>query len=106
MTDDRFTAILAERIMGWKIGPERIFKGGRSWAPRWHFQPLRRLEHARQLLAKTNANYSLVTSSSERFTAVVRIGDRTGSASSDSEAAALTIAIANAIGIEVTEELE
>lgn len=105
MTNEQLTAILAERVMGWRVGPDRFLKSGRRWAPRWHFQPLRRLEHARQLLEKAKAKYSLATNSDETFTAVVRLGDLIGTASRNSEAAAITIALAKAIGIEGVEGL-
>ena len=87
MTGEQLTAILAERIMGWRVGPERILKGGRSWEPRWRFQPLHRTEHALQLLEKTVGMFSLTKTADGCFTARVSVDGRTGQATSKSKAA-------------------
>jgi hypothetical protein len=105
MTTDLLTAIMAERVMGWRVGPNRIQKGGRRWAPCWRFQPLRRLDHALQLLEKAAAKYTLTKSVDGTSTARVSLGDRRGIASAKSEAAAITGAVARAIGIDVPDEL-
>jgi len=105
MTADQFMAMLAERVMGWRVAPERFLKGERCWTPRWQFQPLRRLEHAFQLLEKANGQYTLTKAGDGTFMARVSIGDRHGSASGKSEAATITVAVARAIGIDVSDEL-
>jgi hypothetical protein len=99
MTGDQLTATLARRIMCWGVGPNRFLKGQRRWAPRWHFQPLRRLDHALQLLDKANSQYTLTKSGDGAFMARVSVGERQGFAAAKSEAAALTLALASAIGI-------
>ena len=101
MTAEQLTEILAQRIMGWRIGPSRILKGGRQWAPRWHFQPLRRFEHAFQLLEKLNGTYTLARAGDGTYTAQVCVGDRRGTAVGESEAGAVTVALARAVGIAV-----
>ena len=101
MTNDRLTAILAERVMGWRVSPERFLKGGRSWTQRWQFQPLRRLDHAFQLLEKVNGTYTLARAGDGTYTAQVCVGDRRGTAVGESEAAAVTVALARAVGIAV-----
>jgi hypothetical protein len=80
MTSEQLNGIFAERVMGWRITPDRILKGGRHWSPRWHFQPLRRLEHALLLLEKANGRYTVENAADGRFIACVTAGDRVGTA--------------------------
>jgi hypothetical protein len=101
MTGDQFTALLAERLMGWRVGPERFLKGERRWTPRWQFQPLRRLEQALQLLERANGQYTLTKAADGTYTAQVAVGDQAGSAAGKSEAATITLALARALGIQV-----
>jgi hypothetical protein len=104
-TGEQLTATLARSVMGWAVGPDRFLKGGRRWAPHWHFQPLRRLENARQLLERTDGKYTLSRAANGRFTASVSIHDRVGTASGRTDAATITVALARAIGIDVPDEL-
>jgi hypothetical protein len=101
MTTDQLTAILAERILGWRVGPKRILKGGRRWAPRWRFQPFRRLEHALELLDKADGKYGFEKDTAGTFKAHVTVGNCAGTASGKSEAASLTLALARALGVDV-----
>jgi hypothetical protein len=101
VTAEVLTAILAERVMGWTVGPERFLLGHRRWIPRWRFQPFSRLEDAFHLLEKANCTYSFTTASDGKFAARVRIGNRVGRSSGDSKARAITMALAVALGIEV-----
>jgi hypothetical protein len=100
VTSDQLTAALAERVMGWRVTPERFLKGDRRWAPRWQFQPFRRLEHALQLLDNANGQYTLTKAAGATFTAQVTIGCRVGSASGKSEAATISLALARSLGID------
>lgn len=95
------TAILAERVMGWSVGPDRFLMGGRRWLPRWRFQPLVSLEDAFRLLDSAGSTYTLTTDEKRAFTAEVQVGDRTGKASGEPKARAVTIALARALGLEV-----
>jgi len=101
VSNDQFTAILAERIMGWRVGPERFLKGERRWTPRWQFQPLRRLEQALRLLEKANGQYTLTKAADGTYTAQVTVRDSAASASGKSDAAAISVALAHALGIQV-----
>jgi hypothetical protein len=105
VTSEQLTAMLAERVMGWRLSPERFLKEGRQWAPRWHFQPLRRLEHALQLLQKADGSYTLTKTADGTLTAHVSVGNRNGVAAGKSEAATITVAVARAIGIDVPDQL-
>jgi hypothetical protein len=105
MTAEQLTAILAERVMGWRVAPDRFMTAGRGWLPRWRFQPFAKLDDAFRLLDTAGAKYVLEADSNGRFTARVSIGDRTGAASGPSKSATITKAVAEAIGVSVPDEL-
>jgi hypothetical protein len=52
MTGERLTAILAQRVMGWRVAPDRFLMGNRRWSPRWRFQPTERVKDAYRLLER------------------------------------------------------
>jgi hypothetical protein len=101
VTNEHITAILAERVMGWDVAPDRFLIGGRRWLPRWRFQPLANLEDAFRLLDEAATKYTLTAAADGTFTARVWVADRSGSASGKSKAKTITVAIAEAIGIQV-----
>jgi len=101
MNDDRLTAHLAERVMGWRATPDRFIKSGRTWIPRWRFQPLVELADAFQLLDQAATRYSLTRDRYGIFKAAVRIGGRWGKASGEPKARTITISVARALGLEV-----
>ena len=104
MTAERLTALLAERIMGWRVGPDRFLTGDRHWLQRWRFQPLERMADASRLLEQaTPQEYAMGASENGGFWARVRIAGVTGEARESCQARALTFAIARAIGIDVEE---
>ena len=101
MTSEHLAAILAERVMGWGIGPDRFMTGGRQWLPRWYFQPTERLQDAFRLLEQTKPEeYAMGAAENGFFWARVRIAGVAREARETSQARALTFAIARAIGIE------
>ena len=104
MSWDQFTALLANRVMGWRVGPARILIQGRGWISRWRFQPLTRLEDALRMLEKAATTYTLTLTADGTFVAHIQVETRTGSASGESKAATITIAVARAMGIEVPDE--
>lgn len=102
MTNDQLTALLAERVMGWTVGPDRFMTGNRSWIARWRFQPTEKLPDALRLLeAAAPEEYSLRGDGDGNSCVHVRIGDATGDACFASKPRAITWAIARAVGIEV-----
>ncbi len=104
MTPENVTAVLAERVMGWSVAPDRYLVGNRSWIPRWRFQPLERLEDAFRLLEKAQPeHYSMGAGADGVFSVQVRICGRGGEASHESKPRAITLAIARALGLEVEE---
>lgn len=102
MTPDQLTAILAERVMGWRVGPDRFLMGKRRWLPRWRFQPAQHVEDAYRLLMQADPQECTINRAADgRFWVKVRIAGTTGEARESHEARAITSAIARAIGIEV-----
>jgi hypothetical protein len=105
MTSVRLTALLAERVMGWAVAPDRFLIGKRRWLPRWRFQPLTKVEDAFQLLATIGGTYTLRTTADGTFSAQVRVGNSTGKASGEPTATIITVAVARTIGLDVTDEM-
>jgi hypothetical protein len=100
MTNDRLTAILAERVMGWRVTGDRFLMGNRRWAPRWRFQPASKIADAIQLLQKAAPEeFAVKAEASGAYHARTRIGGRTGMATDKSQARAITYAVARALGI-------
>jgi hypothetical protein len=96
------TALLAQRIMGWRVGPDRYLLGGRQWKPRSWFQPTKRLIDALRLLKAANADqFTVVRAGRGLWSATVQISGVVGEATENSEASALTIAVARSLGLEV-----
>jgi hypothetical protein len=104
-TDGELTAELASRIMGWKVTRDRLVKAGRSWLPRWRFAPLHSLEDVFQLLDRAKSDYKLVAVDNGTFTASVRVRGRVGEASGEPKARTITIALAHAIGLQLSDEI-
>jgi len=101
LSNDQLTAIMAERILGWRVGPERFIMGNRQWITRRHFQPFDRVQDAFRLLQKAGGGFSLIKTPDGVFSATVLVGDRAGTASGSAVAATITEAIARALGLEV-----
>jgi len=100
---EKLTAALAERVMGWKASPDRFMKSGRSWIPRWRFQPLVDLADAFRLLDKGARRYSLTCDGRRTFSVEVQVGTRRGKAAGKHKARTITLAVARALGLEVDE---
>jgi len=101
MTSDQLTAVLAERIMGWRVGPDRFLLGGRRWLPRWRFQPTENLGDAFKLLEKAKPSDYAMGNDSKGFWVRVRIGTTIGEARDASKPRAIAFAIARGFGIDV-----
>ena len=102
MTDDQLTAILAERVMGWSVGPDRFPMGNRGWMPRWRFQPFEKLEDAFRLLEEARPQeYSICGDDEGTIQARVTIDRTAGEARGKSKPTVITQAIARAVGIQV-----
>src|ERR1039458_1807182 len=101
MTTDQLTGILAERVMGWSVGPDRFMMGNRRWSPRWRFQPTERLDEAFKLLEKAAPQAYSMGDDGGGFWVRVRVGKTTGETRDISKPMAITLAVARAVGIEV-----
>jgi hypothetical protein len=101
MTNDQLTAILAERVLGWRAAPDRFIKPGRSWTPRSRFKPFTRLEDVFLLLERAGCTWVLSVGADRVFTARVRVGGRVGKASGEPKARTITRALCQALAIEV-----
>jgi hypothetical protein len=79
MTSDQLTAILAERVMVWTVGPDRFLMGNRRWMPRWRFQPIEKLADAQRLLERmAPQEYAMGAAENGGFWARVRVADAIG----------------------------
>ena len=93
-------AVLAERVMGWRVGPDRFLTGERGWIPRWRFQPTEQIGDALQLLTgAAPQEYKIVANKRGQFDVQTVITGCTGRAVAPSLPLAITLAVARAIGI-------
>ena|ERR1041385_4055050 len=100
MTTVHLTSLLAERVMGWRVCPDRFIKSGRSWIPKWRFRPFACLEDAFSLLDRTGGTYTLAVDLNGVFTAEVRVCDRIGKVAGHQKARTITLAVVQALGLE------
>jgi hypothetical protein len=103
MTRESLTALLVQRLFGWKVRRNRFMTGDeREWIKRERFQPTSSLDAAYRLLgAAKPIDYKLGGSGSGPCWARVMLNGASGEASSDSLPLAICLAIAHALGIEV-----
>ena len=101
MTREQLSAVVAQKVLGWRSSPDRFLLGDRQWISRTQFQPLTRIQDAFRLLHTAAETFSLTRTVEGVFTATVRVGERRGCASGKLEAAVITLAVARAVGIEV-----
>ncbi len=102
MSTDQLTAILAERVMGWRVGPDRFLMGHRRWQPRWRFQPLDRLQDAARLLEAAAPERCTIHADKNGLVSVrVQIAGKAGESRERSRSRAIALAIARAIHIDV-----
>lgn len=102
LTDDRLTLLLAE-CLGWRIAPGRYLLPGRRWLPTWRFQPAKRVEDAFRLLKEAATEEYTLGSEKGGFWARARIRGVVGEARDRSQARAIALAVACALGLEVDQ---
>jgi hypothetical protein len=101
MTSEQLTAALAEKIMGWSIGPDRFMQANRGWMPRWRFRPAERLDDAFRLLEEARPQeYSICGDDTGNVHVLVRIASGVGESRGTARALVITQAIARAVGID------
>jgi hypothetical protein len=98
--EDELAARLAERLLGWRIGPDRFIKPGRSWSPRSRFRPFEKIADSFQLLDRADS-FSVTSTHRGRYIAEVHSGGRRGEACGEQMARAITTALARALGMEI-----
>ena len=103
MNDDRLTEKLAATVLGWKTAPGRFIKPDRGWTPRWQFAPFTRIEDAFLLLDRAASHFTVIVDKGEGFCAEVRVGARIGKASGESSARTITMALACALGLDLSD---
>jgi Phage ABA sandwich domain len=102
MTSENLAVLLAERVMGWTVGPDRFLLGNRGWMPRWRFQPTEKLDDAFRLLEEASPQeYSICGDDKGSIHVQVRINGNAGEARGASKPLAIAHAVARAVGIEV-----
>lgn len=102
MPPDLLAAWLAERVLKWRVGPDRFLLGERQWKPRHYFQPTKRAADAFRLLEASGAEYYTITRLERGIcSAEIQINGVAGQAREASEALAISVAIARAVGIEL-----
>jgi hypothetical protein len=93
--------MLAERVMRWRVGPDRFSWGKREWLPTWKFQPTRQIADAFRILELLGPEeYTFGAKEDHHFWAEVRVGDINASACEDTMALAICVAVARALGID------
>jgi len=101
VTTDMLTSLLAQRVLGWTVAPDRFLLGNRRWLPRWRFQPTERVKDAYHLLERAAPQeYSMDRGQDGRFWVRVSIAGATGEAQESTQARAVTFAVARAIGLD------
>ena len=96
------TRLLAQRVLGWTVAPDRFLMSGRKWIPRWRFQPTESLVDAFRLLEEAAPQeYRMRGDGKGHFWVQVRIGGGTGKADGTSKPRAITLALARALRLEV-----
>jgi len=102
MTSEHLNAVLAEKIMLWRVTPDRFTMGGRQWLPRWRFRPDQCLTDAFRLLERADPeNYAMGSEKGGEFWVRVGIAGSVGEARHTSKPKAITLAVARALGIDV-----
>jgi hypothetical protein len=100
MTNEHPTASVTEGVMNGHVAPDRFLAGNRCWIPRWRFQPANRIEDAFGLLQDgRHQTFGFGICGTGAFPAEVRIRGRVGQAQDESEARAITLAVARAPGL-------
>jgi hypothetical protein len=99
----KFTLLLAERVMGWRVAPGRFLTSSRCWMPAWRFQPTKNLDNALALLDAADPDECIIIRRrGTDWSVSIRIGDGIGKAQDPSQARAITLAVAQAVGLDVS----
>jgi hypothetical protein len=98
----QLTTALVERVMDWRVRPDRFLTNGRQWIRRSAFDPLEKIDDAFRLLEHASAEeYEMSARQNGLFSVRIRINGTTGEASHKSKPTAISQAIARALGIDL-----
>jgi hypothetical protein len=102
MTSESLTSILVEKVLEWRVCPDRFMTGHREWIRRERFQPTSSIDAAlRLLIAAKPTEYLLGGDLSGTSWAKVTLNGSSGEGVSQSLPTAICIAIGRALGIHV-----
>jgi hypothetical protein len=99
VTDRLLLDQLVERVFGWRAAPDRFMTGGRTWIRRSRFRPFIDIRDAFRLADALTKQYSLTALGTGIFIAEVPLPERVGRASARNKARAISLAIADALGL-------
>ena len=102
MTNTQLTVLLAERVLGRQVRPDRFQLGNRSWRPRASFQPTRRIQDAfTVLLAAKPDDFKLSGGQRKPFVLTLRAANAVVRASTGTAQIAICLAVAGILGIDM-----
>jgi hypothetical protein len=92
---------LAEKVMGWRLAPDRYLTGGRSWKPHSQFRPTERINDSFTLLDAAGVQELILRPANQLWSAQVCVHGIVGKAQGVSRPEAISLAVAAAVGIAV-----
>ena len=98
----KLIAMLATRVLHWRIAPGRYLKEDRRWLPAWRFQPTVKIGDAFQLLeAASIEKYKIRAERKGMYVVTVTTSRAAGKGCEASLPLAISLAVARAHGIKV-----
>ena len=102
MTDAVLIDLLAQRVLGWGVSPDRYLLGRRSWIPKWRFNPLEKLDDAFKLLDHSKlSRYDISMSGDGGFQVEIDVDGNVGKAAGEPKPRTIVLALARSLGLEV-----
>ena len=96
------TQELARLVMGWRPAPGRYLKPSGGWVASSRFKPLSNLNDAFRLVEEAKATLALSLSAKGLCSVEVTVARMVGRATDVSVAAAITVAISRAMGLDLS----
>jgi hypothetical protein len=102
VTTNQLTVVLAEKVMGWRVAPDRFLMDRRRWLATWRFQPTKNIADAFQLVEAAGVvEFALRASRNGVYGVKVRTSAASAEASGSSLPLTICVAIARAYSIDV-----
>lgn len=105
MTDEHLTTELAVRAMRWRLAPGRFLKA-QGWTSRSRFRPLVDIRDAFRVLDAVADDYTLLYKPGGLYRVHVCAAGRAGRAVNKSRTRAICMAVAQALEINITGEID